>query len=158
MKGSGKAKSIGIANFQRPHVEAILKVASVVPAVNQIEFHPYLQRDHDYIPWMKERGIEVPAYKALAPLTVDQGGPLVKPLVMIAQKHGVSVDAVLLKWQMNQNVIPITTTGSKERISEYLQAISLVLTPEEQEEITQVGLKYHFRWWGNQFFEPQDRS
>ena len=40
IKKSGKAKSIGVSNFQRPHLEAILEVAKDVPAINQIEFHP----------------------------------------------------------------------------------------------------------------------
>lgn len=40
---SGKAKSIGVSNFLKPHLEAILKTAKVRPAINQIEFHPYLQ-------------------------------------------------------------------------------------------------------------------
>jgi len=59
LKAAGKAKSIGVSNMQRNHIEAILKVASEVPAINQLEFHPYLQRAHNYIPWMREQGIEV---------------------------------------------------------------------------------------------------
>ena len=40
---SGKAKSIGVASHQSPHLEEILKVATIIPAINQLEFHPYLQ-------------------------------------------------------------------------------------------------------------------
>jgi diketogulonate reductase-like aldo/keto reductase len=43
IKASGKAKSIGVSNYFPAHLDAILKTAKVVPAVNQIEFHPYLQ-------------------------------------------------------------------------------------------------------------------
>lgn len=50
VKASGKAKSIGVSNYLPQHLEAILKVAKVVPSVNQIEFHPYLQhRKSDHV-------------------------------------------------------------------------------------------------------------
>lgn len=62
----GKAQNIGVSNFQRSHLEAVLEVCSVVPAINQLEYHPYLQRAHDYIPWMREHGIEVSSFKTLA--------------------------------------------------------------------------------------------
>ena len=107
---------------------------------------------------MKERGIKVSAFKGSAPVTVAKGGPLDGPLLVIAKKHNVDTNSVLLKWHMSQNVVPITTTGSEERMKHYLEAIDLDLSAEEQEEITQVGLQHHFRWWGTQFFEPDDRS
>ncbi len=144
--------------MQRGHIEAILQVATVVPAINQLEFHPYLQRTNEFIPWMRERGIEVSSFKGLAPITVGKGGPLDKPLETIAKAHGVTTDTVLLRWAISQNVVPITTTGKASRMDEYLAAVDLRLTPEEQEEITQVGLTHHFRWWGKSFFDPDDRS
>ena len=158
VKKSGKAKSIGVSNFQRPHLEAILEVAKVIPTVNQLELHPYLQRADDYVPWMKEHGIEVSAFKGLAPLTVAKGGPLDGPLSTIAKNHNVDTSSVLLKWHMTQNFVPITTTDKTERMKQYLEAIKLDLSAEEQEEITQIGLKHHYRWWGTQFFGPEDRS
>ena len=158
VKKSGKAKSIGVSNFQRPHLEAILNGAEIIPAVNQIEFHPYLQRSNDYVPWMKEQGIQVSAFKGLAPLTVAKGGPLDQPLADIARKHDTETNSVLLKWHMNQNIVPITTTSKEERMKQYLRALQLNLSAKEQEEITQIGLKHHFRWWGNQYFDADDRS
>ena len=155
---SGKAKSIGVSNFQRAHLEAILEVAKITPTVNQLELHPYLQRANDYVPWMKEHGITVSAFKGLAPLTVAKGGPLDGPLSTIAKKHNVDTSSVLLKWHMIQNLVPITTTDKEERMKQYLEAINLDISAEEQEEITQIGLKHHFRCWGTQLFEPEDRS
>ncbi len=144
--------------MQRNHIETILKVATVFPAVNQLEFHPYLERANDFIPWMKEQGIEVSSFKTLAPITAGKGGPLDGPLGAIAKVHGVTSDAVLLRWAMNQNVVPITTTGKSSRMDAYLAAVDLALTPEEQEEITKTSLTHHVRWWGKSFFGPDDRS
>lgn len=81
-----------------------------------------------------------------------------EPLARIAEAHGVSPAVVLLRWALNQNVVVITTTSKPERMDEYAQAIALTLSPDEQEEITRVGLSHHFRWWGRSFFDPDDRS
>ncbi|KAM0421249.1 hypothetical protein ACHAPT_010971 [Fusarium lateritium] len=158
VKASGKAKSIGVSNMQRHHIEAILEIAAVVPAINQLEFHPYLQRSNDFVPWMREQGIEVSSFKTLAPITVGKGGPLDGVLDKIAEAHSVSTDTVIMRWALNQNIVPVTTTGKAARMDQYIAAADLRLNPDEQEEITQVGLTHHFRWWGKSFFEPDDKS
>ncbi|PMD38662.1 Aldo/keto reductase [Hyaloscypha variabilis F] len=155
---SGKAKSIGVSNFLRPHIESILSVASIVPAVNQIEFHPYLQRSGDYIPWLKEKGIQVTSYNGLTPLRKAAGGPLDGVLKRIAGGHGVAENAVLIRWQIERGVVPITTSGREERIREYLEGVGLRLRGEEVEEISRVGATYHFRASQVGRFEKDDRS
>ncbi|KAH6615689.1 NADP-dependent oxidoreductase domain-containing protein [Chaetomium sp. MPI-SDFR-AT-0129] len=158
VKGAGLARSIGVSNFQRHHLEAVLDICTVVPAINQLEFHPYLQRDADFIPWMREQGVEVSSFKTLAPITVGAGGFLDPVLQSIADNHGVTISTVLLSWAIGRNVAPITTTSKGERMDEYLAAVTLKLSAEEEEEITKVGLQHHFRWWGRKFFSPDDRS
>jgi diketogulonate reductase-like aldo/keto reductase len=96
IKKAGKAKSIGVSNHLQPRIEAILEVATVIPTVNQIEFHPYLQRANNYFPWLQEHGIQVTSYGGLTPLQKGAGGPLDGPLKDIAKKHGVSENAVLI--------------------------------------------------------------
>ncbi|KAK4160271.1 Aldo/keto reductase [Cladorrhinum sp. PSN259] len=136
----------------------ILKTCTEPPALNQIEFHPYLQRSEDYVPWMHEKGIQVSSFKTLAPLTVAKGAPLDVVLSSIAAHHGTTPIAVLISWTIGKNVIPVTTAGKNERMDEYLNAVALKLSPEEQKEISKVGLERHFRWWGQKFFSPDDRS
>lgn len=155
---SGKAKAIGVSSFLRPHMEAILKTATIKPVVNQIEFHPYLQRAGGYVPWLQERGIAVQSFFGLAPITWGKGGPLDGPLEAMAEKHGVDKSAILLRWHLNQNVIPITTTKNPERLQQYLQALDLRLTEEEMNEITSIGLTHHFRIRLSELFDPDDRS
>ncbi|KAH8587396.1 NADP-dependent oxidoreductase domain-containing protein [Bisporella sp. PMI_857] len=158
VKQSGLAKSIGVASHQRPRLETILEIATIIPAINQLEFHPYLQRAHNYLPWMGEKGIEVASFNGLTPIRSGAPGPLDEPLARIAKSHGVSENAVLLKWQIGQNVVPITTTSKAERLDEYFKAVDLNLTREEVEEITQIGLTHHFRAWAPNRFDPDDRS
>lgn len=158
IKKLSKARSIGVSNHLRPHVEAILEVATIVPAANQIEFHPYLQRGNNYVPWLKEHGIEVTSYNGLTPLRKGLGGPLDGPLKEIARKHGVSENAVLIQWQIQRNIVPITTSSKPERIAEYLKGVELKLSTEEVEEITRLGLSHHFRASQLARFDPEDRS
>lgn len=157
LKAAGEAKSIGVSNHQRHHLEEVLKVATVVPAINQLEFHPYLQRS-DYVCWMREKGIQVSSFNGLVPIRRARPGPLDQPLADIAAKHGVTENAVLIKWQIDRNVLPITTTSSPNRFSEYMAALDLTLTDNEMEEITQIGLSHHFRAWYPNLFDPEDRS
>lgn len=155
---SGKAKAIGVSNYLRPHVEATLAVASIVPAVNQIEFHPYLQRSDDYIPWLRSKGIQVSAFKPLTPVASAAGGPLDVVVERISKRHGVSVNSVLLRWQVQKKVVPITTTERENRLNEYMEATRFELSEEEIAEISSVGLTHHFRNWGKDFFAPDDRT
>jgi len=106
---------------------------------------------------MREHGIGVSSFKGLIPIAAGKGGPLDNILPNIAEKHGVSEGPVLLRWAINQKVVPITTTAKPERMDEYLSSLDLELTREEQEELTRVGLTHYYRWLGK-FFQPDDRS
>ena len=75
IKESGKAKSIGVSNFLQVHLEAILKTAKVKPAINQIEYHPYLQHG-DLLDFHKKHNIAVSAYSPLTPVVTAKGGPV----------------------------------------------------------------------------------
>jgi diketogulonate reductase-like aldo/keto reductase len=158
VKKAGKTKSIGVSNFLRSHMDAILSVASITPSNNQIEFHPYLQRGNNYLDWLASKEITVTSFHGLAPLRKAAGGPLDEPLKKIAEKHGVSEDAVLIKWQIKQGVVPITTTTKAERMDGYLKAVDLELGDEEMDEITKIGAGHHVRTWQTQRFAEEDRS
>ncbi|KAK4446015.1 Aldo/keto reductase [Podospora aff. communis PSN243] len=157
-KASGLARAIGVSNFQRHHLELILKKSTNPPVLNQLEYHPYLQRSDDYVAWMQDKGIQVSSFRTLAPITAAPLGPLESVLSSIAAKYTTTSAAVLLSWAIGNKVVPITTTSKGERMDEYLSAVTLRLSPEEQDEITKLGLERHFRWWGQAFFQPDDRS
>lgn len=157
LKALGEAKSIGVSNHQRHHLEEVLKVATIIPAINQLEFHPYLQRS-DYVCWMREKGIQLASFYGLTPIRRARPGPLDQPLAGIAAKHGLTENAVLIKWQIDRKILPVTTTTNPNRLSEYMAALDLKLTDDEMEEITQIGLSHHFRAWYPHLFDSDDRS
>lgn len=158
VKQSGKAKSIGVSNYLRPHLEATLRTAVSPPVINQLEFQPYLQRANHYISWMQSNSIEIEAFKGLTPLHEGRGGPLDKPIEILARKYGVGPSAILLRWYIQQNIIAITTTRKPERLEEYKQALNFQLSTAEMEEITQIGLSHHFRAASQKRFDLDDRT
>ena len=155
---SGKAKSISVSSYLRPHLEATLRTAVSVQVINQLEFQPYLHRANSDTSWMQAHGAETEAFRGLAPLTKGKGGLLDQPLAELATKHAVAPSAVLLRWHMQQNVIAITTTRSSARLHEYKQVVTPRLSAEEMEVITQLGLSHHFRAAQQKKFAVDDRT
>ncbi|KAL8842270.1 MAG: hypothetical protein Q9170_000596 [Blastenia crenularia] len=157
-KKAGKIRSIGVSNYQRSDLEATLRGATELPVLNQIEYHPYLQRANGYIPWMRRNGIEVGSFKGLTPAFRCPDGPLQEPLVRIANAHHTTMAVVLLAWLIQNKVVAVTTTTKPERVDEYLQAVNMKLTEEELREISEVGSTFHCRTSWAEMFEEDDRS
>ena len=153
---SGKAKSIGVSNFLADDIEAVLKTAEVVPSLNQIEFHPYLQHG-DLVSFHKKHGIAVSAYGPLTAVTKAQPGPVDEAIERLAKKYGVTEGQISLRWVLDQGIIPVTTSSKECRLKEYLGAISVEMTPEEVKEISTLGEKKHFRGFWKMKFDADDR-
>jgi diketogulonate reductase-like aldo/keto reductase len=157
VKESGKAKSIGVSNYLKPHLEATLKTAKYPPVMNQIEFHPYLQHG-DLLSYHKNKNIAVAAYGPLTPVTKAKGGPLDPLLENLARKYAVGPGEILLRWCIDQGVVPITTSAKEQRMSDYLRVMTFKLTPVEVDEISKAGNEHHYRaFWTNKF-EADDRT
>lgn len=158
IKKAGKARSIGVSNYLRADVEATLRGASDPPVLNQIEYHPYLQRANDYVPWLRESGIQVGSFKGLTPAFRCPDGPLREPLANMATAHGTTPAVVLLAWAMQSSVVTVTTTTRPERLEEYARALEITLTETEMAAISDIGRGYHFRTSWPEHFAPDDRS
>jgi diketogulonate reductase-like aldo/keto reductase len=155
---SGKAKAIGVSNYLQQHLEATLATARIPPVINQIEFHPYLQRQ-DLIPWAKSKGISTAAFGPLTTITKASPGPCDAIFAELAKKYDVSEEGVALRWCIDKDVVAITTSHKEERLKDYLDVTKFSLTPEEVELIGKTGMEKHFR--GNNFmhtYEADDRS
>ena len=158
VKKSGKAKSIGLSNYFVPHLEATLKVATITPSINQIEYHPYLQHTNDLIGYHKKHGIAVSAYGPLTPVTRAKGGPLDGYLAALAKKYYVHESEILLRYCIDQDIVAITTSGKEQRLSDYLRAMTFKLTPKEVEDITNIGNEKHHRAFWTDKFDASDRT
>jgi diketogulonate reductase-like aldo/keto reductase len=158
IKASGRAKSIGVSNFLQPHLEAVLKTAKVVPAVNQIEYHPYLQHG-DLLAFHQKHGIATVAYSPLSAVVFGKPGPLDQYYANLATKYGVQEAEVALRWCLEQGVVALTTSANEERLKTYLENIGRwELTEKEVQNIKEIGGEKHLRrFWLNNF-QPDDRS
>lgn len=158
IQASGKAKSIGVSNFLQTHIETVLKTAKVVPAINQIEYNPYLQHG-DLVPFHKKHNIVVEAYGPLTPLVTAKGGPVDPYWKQLAEKYGVTESEIGLRWAIDQGVVAITTSSKSSRLEGYLEKLpKFKLTEEEIAEIAKLGSQKHFRGFWKDKFDPNDRS
>jgi diketogulonate reductase-like aldo/keto reductase len=108
-----RARAIGVSNFLVPHLEELLVEAKVVPAVNQIEVHPFLQV-RDTRAWCEAKGIVVEAY---SPLT--HGERLKDPVVTdVARRLGRTNAQVLLRWGVQHGMVVLPKSVREERIAE----------------------------------------
>jgi diketogulonate reductase-like aldo/keto reductase len=127
---SGKAKTIGVSNFLKKDLEAILKTAKIVPAINQIEYHPYLQHG-ELIEFQRKHGIATSAYAPLTAVVRAKPGPLDGTYEQLAKKYGVTPGEIALRWVIDQGIVAITTSGSEQRLKEYQKVAQFKLTPKE---------------------------
>ncbi|OCK77339.1 aldo-keto reductase family 1 member C13 [Lepidopterella palustris CBS 459.81] len=154
---AGLAKSIGVSNYLPQHIEATLKTAKVVPACNQIEFHPYLQHSQ-LVEVHKKHGIATVAYGPLTAVTKAKPGPVDEYMASLAKKYAVSEGEISLRWCIDQDVVAITTSAKDHRLSDYLRATTFKLTPAEIKKIKELGEQKHFRGFWQNKFDKDDRS
>jgi diketogulonate reductase-like aldo/keto reductase len=157
LKQAGLAKSIGVSNYLPVHLNAILKTAKVVPACNQIEFHPYLQRT-ELLAFHKAHGIATVAYAPLTAATKAKPGPVDNYVSRLVKKYAVSENEIFLRWCVDQDIVPITTSSKEQRLSDYLRAMTFKLTPVEIKEINELGQQKHFRGFWGKFFGDNDKA
>ncbi|KAL7795267.1 Aldo/keto reductase [Trichoderma ceciliae] len=158
IKASGRAKSIGVSNFLQGHLETLLKTAKVVPAINQIEYHPYLQHG-DLVAFHKKHNIAIASYGPLVPITTVKGGPVVPVYDRLAEKYSVTDSDVGLRWVLDQGIVTLTTSSKESRLTGYLERLpKFKLTGEEVAEISTEGNKNHYRsFWRNKFADDDKR-
>lgn len=128
---SGRVKAIGVSNHMRPHLEELLRAAKIVPAVNQIEFHPYLQ-SRALLDYCSEHQIQVEAWSPL----MQGGGLLTDPVVQkIAQRRGRSAAQIVLRWDLQSGVVTIPKTVRTERLAENAGLFDFTLDDAEMAAI-----------------------
>jgi 2,5-diketo-D-gluconate reductase A len=124
---SGRAKAIGVSNYQIAHLEELAATAKIMPMVNQVELHPYLAQTQlrDY---HARHNI---ATEAWGPLM--QGGQVLRDQVVtaIAQSHGRTPAQVVLRWHVQQQIVAIPKSVTPERIRENLAVFDFELSDDE---------------------------
>ncbi len=127
---SGRAKAIGVSNFQVPHLRRLAQEATVTPAVNQVEVHPYLTNE-DVRAYGAEHGIATEAWSPIA-----QGKVLGDPtIVRIAERLGKSPAQVTLRWHLQRGDIVFPKSVTRSRVEENFDLFGFELTDTDLVDI-----------------------
>ncbi|WP_202918880.1 aldo/keto reductase [Saccharothrix deserti] len=134
LHADGRVRAIGVSNFQPAHLERVVDATGAVPAVNQVELHPWLQQA-ELRAFHVRHGIATEAWSPLA-----QGGALLSDPVItdIAAKHGRTPAQVVLRWhvQLDNIVIPKSVTPS--RIAENFAVFDFRLDGDDMGRIAEL--------------------
>lgn len=136
---AGRTKTIGLSNFNSAQIDRILKIARIKPASLQIENHLYLQQN-ELVKFCQDNGIVVVAYSPLgAPgrseYREDSGLPktvlLDATVLKLAEKYNKTPAQILLKFQLQRNVVVIPKSSTPQRIKENFDLFSFTLTDQD---------------------------
>ena len=132
IKERGKTRSIGVSNFQNPHLDRVIAGSSTVPAINQIELHPAFQQ-RDVTTHNRSLGVHIEAWGPLGqgkyPLLEEEA------LVNAGNAHGKSPAQVAIRWHLQHERIIFPKSNSRERIAENFQVFNFELSTAEMAAI-----------------------
>lgn len=164
-RNAGLTKSIGVSNFTSDHLSEILEVATIPPAINQLEVHPYVWKAlQPTLSLHQKYNIVTSSYGGLSPLVRGRGGPLdpvvenIRTRLARARGSAVSEGQVLHKYFQQKGILVVTTSTKVERILEYLDTENVPeLTPDEIKDIEATGAKLHKRFFPRNW-PPEETS
>ena len=137
----GKCRAIGVSNYTIRHLERLLESSSTVPAVNQVEFSPFLFQ-RGLLDFCRESGIQLQAY---SPLT--RGRRLRDPaLARIAERYGKTRAQVLIRWALQHGVVVIPKSSHRDRIRENAEVFNFSVLPDDMEWLDSRGEDLHTDW------------
>lgn len=139
----GLVGAIGVCNFHEHHLEKLLKIAKVKPVINQIELHPLLTQI-SLREYCKKQEIQIQSYSPVA--RMDKKLIENKILVSIAKKYNKTVPQIILKWNIQSDIITIPKSGSKIRIKENFDIFDFELSTDELEKINSLNENYRVRY------------
>lgn len=158
LKKNGLVKHIGVSNFSVKKLKALMEKTDVIPEVNQIELHPYLQQE-EMFQFCNANDILLTAYSPLG--SIDRSAGMKRddePALMedakikeIAKNHNASPAQILIAWHINRGNTVIPKSSNKERLAENLKAGDITLSNDELKAIQ--ALDRHYRFITGKFFE-----
>lgn len=128
----GRIRAIGVSNFLEHHLEELLKVAKIVPAVNQVECHPYLSQE-PLVKKCEQLGI---AFEAWSPIGGGKNDlPSHPELIAIGKQYGKSAVQVMLRWEVQRGIITIPKSVNRERIAQNIDIFDFELSEQDMQRI-----------------------
>ena len=130
----GRIRAIGVSNFKEHHLDNLLEVATVLPVVNQVEYHPRMMQT-SLAKYCKERGIQLEAW-----------GPLMQGKVFeldllndLAQKYNKTIAQIVLRWDIQNGIVTIPKSVHPDRIKGNAEIFDFEISPEDMELINSLN-------------------
>ena len=134
----GYIRAIGVSNFQIHHLESLKETSGIIPAVNQVEFHPLLTQK-ELLAYCKREGIQLEAWSPIMKGNLDL--PLLQEL---AAKYGKTPAQIVLRWDLQLGVVTIPKSVRRERIAENAGIFDFELTEEDMRAIDALNKNHRF--------------
>ena len=158
---TGLVRAIGVSNFTEDMLTSLLERVAIVPAMNQVEMHPYLPQE-SLRAFCHEKNIHITAYSPLGrPGQSNEDDPfpqlIAHPTVLtIADTHGKTPAQVLLRFGIDRGIVVIPKSTIPSRIAENINAISFTLSSGEIVQLLGLEIPYRYvepsGWWGIPYF------
>ena len=151
LREKGLVKSVGVSNFTAAKIEQVIAETGVVPAVNQVELHPY-NPQNDLLDYCREKGIQVTAYSPLGSgdrptsMKAKDEPPLLEneTVKAVAAKENVSPAQLLIAWALDRDTITIPKSTNVSRIAENLAAADHSLSSEARAALNDISIRYRY--------------
>jgi 2,5-diketo-D-gluconate reductase A len=135
LRSRGLARSIGVSNFTPEYLTRLADETGVVPAVNQVELHPYFPQE-ELLAFHQEHDIATEAWSPLGKAAKPHENEVV---TSIAEKYGVTPGQIVLRWHVERGVIAIPKSATPSRQKENLDIFGFELSADDVEAITALG-------------------
>lgn len=132
LQKEGLIRAIGVCNFHKHHLEELLKYASVMPAVNQVELHPLLSQQ-PLAEFCKEKTIQMISYSPFARMHEKLINN--KTLTGLARKYGVKTTQIIVRWNYQHGYIVIPKSANKQRQLDNISVDNFELTSDDMRKI-----------------------
>ena len=130
LQQQGILRSVGTSNFKEHHLQQIIAASGVVPAVNQVEFHPIFQQP-ELQTYCKAHGIVLQAWSPLMRSKALE----IEMLLQLAEKYRVTVAQLILRWDVQLGVATIPKTTNKTRMAENFDIFNFEISQEDMQKI-----------------------
>ena len=138
---AGGAHSIGVSNYTIRHLEELKRYAKVMPVINQVELHVFLQQP-ELVKYCEDNNIVVEAYSPLA-----HGKPMDNPVITaIAKKHDKTYAQIMLRWLLYQNVVILPKSVTPKRIQENIALFDFTLDDEDLAQLAKEDRNLRTCW------------
>jgi diketogulonate reductase-like aldo/keto reductase len=139
--GKGKCRAIGVSNFTIPHLEELLEEHEVTPAVNQVEFHPFLYQK-ELLEYCQRKGIHVEAYSPLA-----RGERFKHPrITALATKYSKTPAQLMMRWGLQHGLVVIPKSTREERIRENSQVFDFEISADDMRSLDSLNEDLRLNW------------